>query len=158
MGVGVGIGEFDTGFGSHAAVFFIGFSTGVAFDGILVDLFVFYRFGSIDGQIACGSQLQFLCRKQCRADHIDVFVGNNGQVGIGNQGGTGYFFNAAVAAGFRGRDIENRTFTRALCRGVGAGGVFNIDIACFGADECTGLAFDGTAVNVDAVFCTQNYV
>ena len=63
MSVGVGIGEFDTGFGSHAAVFFIGFSTGVAFDGILVDLFVFYRFGSIDGQIACGSQLQFLCRK-----------------------------------------------------------------------------------------------
>ena len=58
------------------------------------------------------------------------------------------FFNAAVAAGFRGRDIENRTFTRALCGSVGAGGVFNIDIACFGADECTGLAFNGTAVNV----------
>ena len=33
MGVGMGIGEFDTGFGSHAAVFFIGFGTGVAFDG-----------------------------------------------------------------------------------------------------------------------------
>ena len=158
MGVGVGIGKFDTGFGSHAAVFFIGFDTRVAFDGILVDLFVFYRFGSINGQIACGRELQFLCRKQCRTDHIDVFVGNNGQVGIGNQGGTGYFFNAAVAAGFRGSDIENRTFTRALCGSIGAGGVFNINIACFGADECTGLAFNGTAVNVDAVFCTQDYV
>ena len=55
-------------------------------------------------------------------------------------------------------DIENRTFTRALCGSIGAGGIFNINIACFGADECTGLAFNGTAVNVDAVFCTQDYV
>ena len=46
MSVGVGIGEFDTGFGRNAAVFFIGFDTRVAFDGILVDLFVFYCFAA----------------------------------------------------------------------------------------------------------------
>ena len=46
MSVGVGIGEFDTGFGSHAAVFFIGFGARVAFNGILVDLFVFYCFAA----------------------------------------------------------------------------------------------------------------